>query len=256
MPTVSEISDRYVTEVAELDPVRGERWGVASDGTRLTDYSPAGQEALAELLSRTRKDVLDATPASETERLGQGFLADWVGGELDVLELGERERLLSIIVGPPASTRSVFDLMDRSSDAAWETIRARLTAVPMAMSGYRESLAAGLEHHRPAARRQALAVAAQCATWAGNGRSSEGGWFGSFVAGYGDGPVRSGLDAAARTASAAYGELAAWLKDDYAPRATEEDASGDERYRVWAKYLLGTDIDLDEAYGWGWQELG
>ena len=37
MPSVSEISSRYVDEVAALDPVRGERWGVATDGTRLTD---------------------------------------------------------------------------------------------------------------------------------------------------------------------------------------------------------------------------
>ena len=252
MPTVTEISDRYVTEVADLDPVRGERWGVKSDGTRLTDYSPAGMAALAELLSRTLKAVEEATPATEHERLGGGFLADWVGGELGVIEAGERERMISIITGAPASTRSVFDLMDRSTPEAWDTIRARLSAVPKALGGYRESLEAGLDHGRPAARRQAIAVAEQCETWAGNGT---GGWFATFVSEYGDGAAREGLDAAARTAATAYGELASWLKDDYAPRATEDDASGNERYRVWARYLLGTDIDLDEAYAWGWEEL-
>ena len=44
MASVSEISSRYVDEIAALDPVRGERWGVATDGTRLTDYSPAGYD--------------------------------------------------------------------------------------------------------------------------------------------------------------------------------------------------------------------
>ncbi|MCI0344447.1 MAG: DUF885 domain-containing protein, partial [Chloroflexi bacterium] len=253
MPTVSEIADRYITEVADLDPVRGERWGVKSDGTRLTDYSPAGQAALDELLTRTLTSVTAATPASEQERLGAGFLADWVGGELGVLQSGERERMISIIVGAPASTRSVFDIMDRSTPESWETIRARLHAVPGALGGYRESLTAGLSHGRQAARRQAVAVSEQCATWAGNG---DGGWFGMFVADYGDGPDRAGLDNAARTAAAAYGELGRWLKDDYAPRAAEDDASGDERYRIWARYILGTDIDLDEAYAWGWEELG
>jgi uncharacterized protein (DUF885 family) len=252
MPTVSEISDRYVTEVADLDPVRGERWGVKSDGTRLTDYSPDGQAALGALLARTLAEVAAATPADEPERLGAGFLADWVSGELDVLNSGERERMLSIIVGAPASTRSVFDLMDRSTPEAWDTIRARLLAVPKAMGGYRESLEAGLANGRPAARRQAIAVAEQCATWAGDG---EGGWFGTFVAGAGDGPLRPRLDDAARTAATAYGELATWLRKDYAPRATETDASGDERYRVWARYLLGTALDLDEAYAWAWGEL-
>ncbi len=253
MPSVSEISSRYVDEIAALDPVRGERWGVPADGTRLTDYSPAGYDALADLLRRTVRDVADATVENEPERLGQGFLIDFAGGELGIIEAGERERTLSIIVGPPASTRSVFDLMDRSTPEAWETIAARLGNVARAMAGYRESLAAGLEHGRPAARRQALAVADQCATWAGDGTT--GGWFGKFVAGHGDGPLRGHLETAAREAGAAYGELAAWLRDTYAPRATETDASGEERYRIWSEYLLGTDIDVDEAYAWAWEEL-
>ena len=86
MATVSEISSRYIDEVAALDPVRGERWGVASDPTRLSDYSPAGQEALAELLARTIRDVNAASVTSEYERLGQGFLADWEIGRASCRE--------------------------------------------------------------------------------------------------------------------------------------------------------------------------
>jgi uncharacterized protein (DUF885 family) len=253
MPSVSEISSRYVDEVAALDPVRGERWGVATDGTRLTDYSPAGMDALADLLRRTGKAIDAASPDTEEERLGKGFLGDWVGGELGIIDSGERERTLSIIVGAPASTRSVFDLMDRSTPEAWEKIAARLGNVGGSLAGYRQSLQDGLDHGRPAARRQALAVAEQCATWAGDG--TNGGWFGTFVVQYGDGALRGRLDGAARDAAAAYNDLAIWLREDYAPRATETDASGDERYRVWSEYLLGTDLDVDEAYAWGWEEL-
>ncbi|MBI3746256.1 MAG: DUF885 domain-containing protein [Chloroflexi bacterium] len=253
MPTVSEISSRYVDEVAALDPVRGERWGVAADPTRLTDYSPASYQALADLLRRTRQDLEAATPQDEPERLGQGFLIDWVTGELGIIDAGEREENLSIIVGAPASTRSVFDLMDRSTPEAWEHIAARLEAVAGAMAGYRATLQAGLDRGHPAARRQAIAVADQCSIWAGDG--TNGGWFGAFVAGYGDGPRRPTLDAAARKAAAAYGDLAAWLRGDYAAYATETDGCGEERYRIWSEYLLGTDLDIDEAYAWGWDEL-
>ena len=42
------------------------------------------------------------------------------------------------------------------------------------------------------------------------------------------------------------------LAAQFVPRM---DASGDERYRIWAEYLLGTDLDIDEAYAWGWEEL-
>lgn len=257
MPTISEISTRYIDEVAHLDPVRGERWGVASDPTRLTDYSPAGYAALRALLGRTLDSLAAAeSPRDEAERLGAGFLEDWIAGEAGVIDAGERERGLSIIVGPPSSTRSVFDLMDRATPEAWEKIAARLRAVPAAMAGYRATLEVGLAEGRPAARRQAIAVADQCATWAGSG---DGGWFGTFVAGAAEvgagGDLRAELEAAARDAGNAYGQLATWLRDGYAPRASETDASGDERYQAWARFLLGTDLDLDEAYAWGWEEL-
>lgn len=255
MPTVSEISSRYIDDIAALDPVRGERWGVASDQTRLTDYSPEGAAALADLLRRTVRDVGAASVTSEYERLGQGFLADWAGGELGVLEAGERERMLSNIVGAPASARSVFDLMDKSTPEAWENIAARLAAVPASMAGYRASLELGVTNGRPAARRQALVVADQCATWAGSGIDA--GWFGSLARSADgiDAALQTRLDDAAHQAAAAYADLATWLRTTYAPKATESDASGDERYRVWAEYLLGTDLDIDEAYGWGWEEL-
>ena len=257
MSTVTEISARYIDEVADLDPVRGERWGVKSDPTRLTDYSPAGFDALRDLLARTLEDLAAAeTPVDEAERLGAGFLADWIGGELGVMDAGERERNLSIIVGPAASTRSVFDLMDKATPEDWANIAARLRAVPACIGGYRHSLQAGLDHGNPAARRQAVAAAEQSATWAGDG---DGGWFAGFVKGAEKAGVDAGLQAeladAARAAGQAYGDLATWLRDEYVPVASEVDASGDERYQAWARFLLGTDLDLDEAYAWGWEEL-
>ena len=261
MATISEVSTRYVDDVAQLDPVRGERWGVKSDPTRLTDSSPAGLAALRDLLQDTINDLGDAqAPHDEAERLGGGWMTDFLGGEVGLIDIGERERHLSIITGPPASTRSVFDLMDRSSAEAWQPIAKRLRAVDGALGGYRESLEAGLAHDRPAARRQALAVADQCATWAGNG---DGGWFKGYVAQYdrdfgsADGKLGAELRDAATAAGNAYGRLATWLRETYAPKATEIDGSGEERYQAWAKFLLGVEhLDLDEAYRWGWEELG
>jgi uncharacterized protein (DUF885 family) len=260
MATITDVSSRYVDEVAQLDPVRGERWGVKADPTRLTDVSPAGMAELRNLLRRTVDDLDQADPAhDEAERLGGGWMKDFLGGEIGLIDTGERERWLSIITGPPASTRSVFDLMDRSTPQAWEPIAKRLRAVPGALAGYRESLEAGLAHRRPAARRQAVAVADQCATWGGTG---DGGWFKGYVAQYdrsfgaSDGALGAELAEAAIVAGNAFGELATWLRGTYAPKATEVDGSGEERYQVWARFLLGVDhLDIDEAYRWGWEEL-
>ena len=63
------------------------------------------------------------------------------------------------------------------------------------------------------------------------------------------------LDAAAGAAAAAYGELARWFLDECAPRAATDDGVGEERYRVWARALLGADLDVAEAYEWGTAEL-
>jgi len=61
---------------------------------------------------------------------------------------------------------------------------------------------------------------------------------------------------AAGEADAAVAQLREWLVRDYAPRARHApDAVGREQYRRQARYWTGADLDLDEAYAWGWQEV-
>ena len=97
--------------------------------------------------------------------------------------------------------------------------------MPAAIDGYRQNLAAGLAAGHRSTVRLAEAVAGQCATWAGTG---DGGWFGEFVADAAD----PALDALAGDAAAAYGELATWLRQSYAPAASTDDGVGPVRYRV------------------------
>src|SRR3954462_8634023 len=63
------------------------------------------------------------------------------------------------------------------------------------------------------------------------------------------------LSNAAQQAGAAYIEVGTWLRTDYAAIATPHDAVGRERYRMFARYHNGTDLDVDETYAWGWDEL-
>jgi uncharacterized protein (DUF885 family) len=189
-----------------------------------------------------------ATPEDESERLGAGYLDDFCAAALALIETGERSCLLSDVFGPPAAVRQLFDLLDHGSPEAWERVGVRLGKVPAAIDGYRQNLAAGLAAGHRSTVRLAEAVAAQCAVWAGNG---QGGWFGEFVADAAD-PT---LDALAREAAAAYGELATWLRQTYAPAALTTEGVGPERYRVWAEAMLGADVDPDESYEWGCDEL-
>lgn len=237
--TITEISSNHIDEIAVLDPVHGMRLGVARDATTLTDYSPAGRERLAEHLRHTR-DALRATePRDESERLGRLFLLGEVEGDLGLHEAGENERQVSILAAPPASTRLVFDLMPKDTSEDLERLATRLDAVPDALAGYRATLEVGMATGRVAARPSVLAVAEQCATWAE-------GYFTSI-------PETAG--AAARRAGAACAELGSWLRTTYVPVATEEVGVGEERYAAWSRVMLGTELDLDETYEWGWAEV-
>lgn len=68
-------------------------------------------------------------------------------------------------------------------------------------------------------------------------------------------PVVTGLTAAADDADAACAELAQWLSSTLAPLANEEDRCGIDRYRRWFRYWNGADLDVEDLYAWGWQEL-
>lgn len=247
--TITEISSHYVDEFARLDPVRAIRvFGIMPDPTALTDYSPDGVQAMADLLRRTSAELSASTPIDETERLGRLFLLGTVDADLALIEAGERERQVSILAAPPASIRLSFDLIPGDSEEDWRNVVVRLGNVEVALAGYRATLQEGIDSDRAASRRSAEAVAAQCATWAT-------GWFESYVAEYGNGPLRPALDRAARAASRAYGETGEWLRSFYLPFATESVGVGEERYRRWQQSILGTELDLDDTYLWGWEEL-
>jgi uncharacterized protein (DUF885 family) len=239
MPSISDISSRYIDEVIALDPVRATRMGADQGTTALTDYSPAGAEAMADLYRRTLADLKATEPVDEPERLGRLNLIDVLEGELGLVELGERERQVSVLAAPPSSIRGVFDLMAKDTDDDVARVAARLENVPAALAGYRATLEAGIDSGRTAAKRSAVAVAEQCATWAE-------GYFTSFP---------EGAATAARTAGAAYAELGSWLRTTYVAAASDDVACGEERYAAWSRVMLGTQLDLDETYEWGWAEL-
>ena len=119
--------------------------------------------------------------------------------------------------------------------------------MPRALAGLRETLDAGRRAGNVAAKRQTIAAADQCATWATNR------WFDSVAD---EAAARTDLPAElleqirdrAGNANSAYGELASYLRDEYAPDADEHDGCGPERYRVGVRAMLGADLDPQEMY--------
>lgn len=247
------IADAYVDAVTELDPITATYLGVRTGQDRLPDFSPAGLEAQAELARRTLADIDAAEVPDDDERRCARLLRERLTAELAVHEAGEGLRAVSNLHSPVHSVRGVFMLMPTGTDEDWAAVAARLRAVPQALAGYRASLEEGVARKLPAGPRQVDTVVGQLGEWLGEDAGAS--WFAQFVA---EGPeaLRSELDGAAAEATAAVGGLRDWLRDTYAPAVEgTSDAVGRERYARWARYWTGSDLDLDEAYAWGWDEF-
>jgi len=247
MTPVFGLCEDYVTRWAALDPVAAEMHGVTAAFGAGTDYGPDGVAARADLIAETLAALGPMTVTSDTDRLAAGFLSERLESQLAWYEMNEPLRMLSAPIGVISEVRDSVELLPRDGGDAWRNIAARLAAVPAMFASWRASLDAGLGRDLPAARRQAVesAIAAdRCA-----------GVHDALVASYGEGPLAAELTAAAARAHQGYAEIARYLREDYAPRATEVDGVGAERYAVAARLNLGADIDLKEAYEWGWAEL-
>jgi len=256
---VFELADTYVTGHAALDPVWATNSGVVGYDDQLTDYSPDGTEARAAHVRETLVELAALPRTDAHDELAAAFMAERFDMELALIDAREPLRDLNNIASPVQEIRAVFDLMAYDTADDWDVVVRRMEAVPAALDGLRAAYEEGRHSGLVAARRQALEAAHQAAVWAGD--EDEPAFFPSLVddaAGVpGLGPAELGrLRAAAAGASEAYQSLARYLRDEYAPHAADVDGVGEERYALRARAYLGAEIDLVEAYEWGWEELG
>lgn len=251
-----QVADSYVDELIALDPVTGTFLGVKESSSRLPDLSPAGQEALAGLQRATlaRLDEAERQPGADSgiERRCARLLRERLTAELAVHEADEGLRAVGNLGTVAHSVREVFTVTPAESEEDWAAIAERLRAVPAALAGYRESLALGLERKLYAAPRPTETFVGQLGEWADTGEGR--GWFEDFAAA-GPDALRAELDESARAATAAVVELRDWMREVYAPAIEgAPNTAGRERYARWSRYFNGTDLDLDEAYAYGWSE--
>ncbi|MDT9592710.1 DUF885 domain-containing protein [Nocardioides zeae] len=253
--TVDERSEQHVADVCRLDPVTATYLGVAGHDTELTDYSPEGYEARLDLARSALRDVTAATPVDEREAVARDAFLERTGLEVEYDEAGFARAEINVIASPVQAIREVFDLMPTEEPEHWEAIAARLDAVPAALAGLRVTLAEEAAHGRVSAARQYAQVAAQVERW-----TTGSGVFADLVArGVAAGTVPAGLQPAlergAAAATRAYADLGLFLSDEMEPRGRRVEAVGPEQYALASRLFLGTTIDVEETYAWGWEEL-
>ncbi|MEU5035162.1 DUF885 domain-containing protein [Streptomyces rubiginosohelvolus] len=251
-----QVADAYVDALIELDPITGTFLGVPESSRRLPDFSPAGQEASAGLLRETLRklDAAERLPGadSDAERRCGRLLRERLTAELAVHEAEEGLRAVSNLSSPAHHVTEVFTLTPTATDEDWAAVVERLRAVPAAYEGYRASLTLGLERRLYGGPRATATFVGQLTEWGGEGGSE--GFFAEFVA-PGPASLRAELDEAAGQATASVLALRDWVRDVYAPAIEgAPDPVGRERYARWSRLYNGTDLDLDEAYAYGWSE--
>ncbi|MBG0718169.1 DUF885 domain-containing protein [Microbacterium sp. 2C] len=253
---VDAIAEGWVDEVAELVPTVATYIGRFEHNGRLEDLSPAGHEARYRATQATLAALEAAEPVDEVDVVTKADLAGDLRLSIALYEAGAHLRDLNVIASPPQDLRSVFDLMPTDTVEDWTMISDRLRAVPAALDGYVQTLRAGIEAGVVPARRQVREVVTQIARY-----TSDTGFFASFAhdavpaEGHLPASLAKAVSEHAGAARVAYDELAAFLRDELAPVASEHDAVGRELYALHSRRFLGAEIDLDETYEWGVAEL-
>jgi uncharacterized protein (DUF885 family) len=218
------------------------------------DHSPDGHAAFADAARSARRSLDDVTPLDAVDRVTHAELVRTLDLALEEHAAGTWRHDLNVIASPAQGVRDVFDLMPRDGADDWSHVSTRLANLPGALAGYVASLQAGIDAADTPARRQVVEVAEQARRQAADGA------FFDELAGEAEAaglPASLLADVRRGTAQAreAYASLASFLTERLLPAARERDACGRDRYALASRGFLGAEVDLDETYAWGLEEL-
>jgi uncharacterized protein (DUF885 family) len=254
---VDALADRYVDEVCALDPLTATYLGVAGHEEEMTDFSPAGLEARADLDRRTLGELERLAPVDDVDRVTLAAMRERLGLSGEIADAGLELGSLNVIASPLQVVRDSFDLMPTATAQDWAAVAARMARVGEALTGHAEALRASVAAGTVPARRQVEACARQCEEFADAGS----GFFARLVDGArpdgapAGGALAGDLASGAAGAAAAYGELGRFLREELHPQARTEDAVGPEPYALLSRSFLGAAVDLEETYAWGLEEV-
>jgi uncharacterized protein (DUF885 family) len=262
MTRIFDIAEKYVDEVAALEPTVATALGVPGHEREMPDLSPEGPARMAALNRRTVDDLKAASVENEQDRIARDVHLERLEVALEVHEMKEHLRSLRNIASPLQGVRQVFDLMPKETEEEWSNVAARLKLVPEALAGYRVSLSEGLRQGLYASKRQAREGAEQALVWSGQAEGKPS-FFTQLYDVYGRKAAEAGfpetlsseMAAGVAAAMSGYGEMHRYLLEEYLPTTTDHEAAGRDRYQVMSRVFLGAKIDLEETYDWGWQEL-
>lgn len=251
--SVFEIADRLVDDICAASPVLSTMLGLpGSDHTWGDDFGLAGLDQKRAIRAEYEPQLRPHLEAPDPkDRLAANVILGSFAESQEADEAGDHFRELRHMASPFHRIRSVFDMMTTDTAEARDNIVSRLEDIGKPLGDYRELLQAGIDAGVTVARRQVDSVIAQTRRM-----SADHGSLGVLVGKLESrGLGSSALEAAAGSARTAIGEFGNWLQRVYLAHAVDTDAVGGEVYVRATDRLVGMEIDPDEAYEWGWEEL-
>ena len=258
MSNIYEIADGFVDTIAELDPIAATYLGVPGYDHLMPDFSPEASERS----DAAHRDVLNRIRAEQPETVRERRCSETVQEEMswaiDQHTAGLNYSGMNILHSPVQSLRQIFDLMPSSTKQDWENIASRMEGIANSIASYQQTLDAGILKGLTTSKRQTAGCIEQIETWIGKGDTP------AFFDGIGesgtssnevDAALSARLRDAAQDANAAYAEFADYLRNVYLPAARDSDAVGKEHYALTSRTYNGIDLDFDETYEWGWDQL-
>ncbi|MEY4418517.1 MAG: hypothetical protein RIQ88_955, partial [Actinomycetota bacterium] len=253
---LDQLAEQWVDKLIELSPDFATYAGRKVGEDRLEDTSPEAVHEHNRLEREMLAKVQAIEPEDEVDKVTKMAMESTFKLSNEIYESGLWKRDLNPIASTAQGIRDIFDLSPTKTVENWENLAKRLRAVDGAVEGYIRTLREGIkDNDTPAVRQIKIGIeqAEQLLT--------PDGFFRKFAANAkaedGELPesLKKELIEAAEVATAGYGKMATFFKEELLPAGNPVDAIGRERYALLSARFLGKKVDLDETYQWGQEEL-
>ena len=251
---IDTLANNYLAQLAVNYPSFATSIGLSSGADQMDDYSPSAIERDLRLNKETLNALVALEPEDEVDRVTKDAMTQQLELDIEFHAAGLPYRDLNNIASPAQGIRDVFDLSPTATVIDWENLASRMRKVGDSLAGYQQTLAMGFDKGDGPAKRQLNEVITQV-----DQINKPDGFFHEFAKSAKaetelPAALREELVAAAVAATDAYASFGEFLKS-MLPKASNQDAIGRERYQLLSKRFLGAEIDLDETYQWGIEEL-
>src|SRR5215212_1308688 len=168
IPTlIDTLAEEWLDTMLDLTPELHIHLGRPGRESDYSDRSPDGAAAAADAAKEMLARVRAAVPVDAVDSVTQAELIRTLGLAVEMHDAGFWQRELNVIASPGQDLRDIFDLMSHDTEDDWAHIARRMHNLPGAMSGYLESLRAGIAAGNVPAVRQVREVAGQARKQAG-----------------------------------------------------------------------------------------